>query len=280
MGHTRPPDSGPAGPPIVPVKMADSARILIVDDDAGLVEALATALQFRYEVLTAPCGKAAFETLARCPVDLVVLEHRLPDMEGVALLQFLKQKFPLVLVIYMTAYGSEDLAVKFYDGGGRKYLRKPFKVSDLLGHVEKYLAAPRQTQGARTPILAGEAGGAPPQGNGAGDPRVAWATAYIEADLQNRLPVQDVARAAGLSKAQVNRVFKRAKGFTVERFIMRRRMANGIALLFDLRLSIKEVAALVGFTDAGNFARAFHKLTGYTPSELRHSLREKLTPCR
>ena len=61
---------------------------LIVDDEAGLVEALTTALQRHYEALTAYSSKAAFETLARHPVDRVILDHRLPDMEGVAPLRF------------------------------------------------------------------------------------------------------------------------------------------------------------------------------------------------
>jgi AraC-like DNA-binding protein len=87
-----------------------------------------------------------------------------------------------------------------------------------------------------------------------------------------------VAHAVGLSKSHFSVAFKQATGSTVEQFILRRRLANGIALLCDLRLTIKEVAALVGFTDAGNFSRTFHRATGYTPSECRASLQEKLPP--
>ena len=57
---------------------------------------------------------------------------------------------------------------------------------------------------------------------------------------------------------------------------MRRRLANGIALLCDLSLSIKEVAALVGFTNPGNFTRAFQQATGSTPTAFRAYLQSWL----
>ncbi len=261
-------------------KMAAPARILIVDDDVGLVEALATALQFHYDVLTAYSGKAAFEALAQHPVDLVILDHRLPDMEGLVVLHFLKRLFSDVPVLYMTAYGSEDLAVEFQDAGGRKYFRKPFDIPALLARVDAYVAARRQRRGARRPILEAQASAPAADRNGSPDLRIARARAYIEANLHRRLRVQDVARAAGLSKSLLARMFTQDTGATVKRFILRRRLANGIALLFDLSLSIKEVAALAGFTDPGNFARIFQKTTGYTPTEFRASLRAALAPDR
>jgi YesN/AraC family two-component response regulator len=258
--------------------MAEPARILIVDDDVGLVTALATALQFHYQVFTAHSGRAAFEILARRPVDLALLDHRLRDMEGVTILRFLKRLFPSVVVIYMTAYGSEDLAVEFYDSGGRRYLRKPFEVSTLLGLVDAYLAARRESRPGRRPVLEGGDGSASSGKNGPGDPRMVRARAYIEAHLPGPLRVQDVARAVGLSKSRFSQAFKQATGSTVEQFILRRRLANGIALLCDLQLTIKEVAAFVGISQPGNFARAFHQATRHTPSEFRDSLREKLAP--
>ncbi len=260
--------------------MAAPARILIVDDDVGLVEALATALHFHYEVLTAYTGKAAFETLARCPVDLVILDHRLPDMEGLVLLRFLKRLFTSVPVIYMTGYGSEDLAVQFQDAGGRKYFRKPFDLPAVLAKVDAFLALRRQNRPARAPSLEEQAGGPATEGNGSRDPRIARAIAYIEDHLPRPVRVHDVARAVGLSKSHFCVAFKRARGVTAEGFIMGRRLAHGIALLFDLSLSIKEVAAAAGFPHPANFTRAFHKATGYAPSAFRASLREKLAPRR
>ena len=258
--------------------MAAPARILIVDDEAGLVEAVATALCPHHEVLTAYTGRAAFETLARHPVDLVILDHRLPDMEGVVLLRFLKRLFPSVVVIYMTAYGSEDLAVEFYDSGGRKYLRKPFDIAVLLAKVDAYLAVRRNGRETRRPLLEGQGGAPALAGNGSPNGRVAHAIAYIEEHVESTLRLRDVARAAGLSKSYLARAFKRTKGETVEQFILSRRMAHGIALLFDLNLSIKAVAALVGFTDPTNFTRAFHRATGWTPSDLRQCLLARLAP--
>jgi two-component system response regulator YesN len=87
------------------------------------------------------------------------------------------------------------------------------------------------------------------------------------------LRVQDVARAVGLSKSHLAQAFKRETDETVRQYIQTRRMAKAAALLYDLSLSIKEIAALVGIPDSGNFARAFQKATGCTPTEFRNRLR-------
>ncbi len=208
----------------------------------------------------------------------MILDHKLPDIEGIKILQFLKRLFIKLPVIYMTAYSSEDLMLDFYDAGGRKYLRKPFKVSDLSAYVQELLTLRRDNREARVPPALGRGTTRPPEGNGSRDPRIARAQAYIAANLGGPLRLQDVARAVGVSKSHLARAFKRATRQTVERFILSRRMAIGIALLFDLTLSIKEVAALVGFSDATNFTRAFKSATHWTPSDLRKYLLAKLAP--
>lgn len=98
-------------------------------------------------------------------------------MEGIKILRFLKPLFSKVGVIYMTGYGSEQVVVDFFDAGGRRYLKKPFKIPDLLAYVREYLDLRRQSREARVPLLPGHRARPLPNGHGAPDPRIASAIA-------------------------------------------------------------------------------------------------------
>lgn len=249
--------------------MVAPPRILIVDDEPGVVESALAALRPHYEVLTADRGAAALEALGRHPVDLVLLGDRLPDLLGLEILHQIKRRSPSVLVILMSAHGSEEVCRDFFHGGGRHYLRKPFGPGDLLEAVEKLLAARRQAGEARTPVLlTGTATGSPGD-DGSRDLRIQRAMALSEGRLEGRLTVLEVSREVGMSKSHFSRAFKRETGLTVRQFVLGRRVALAKVLLRDSTLPVSEIAARVGFNDPAHFNRAFHTATGYAPSRYR-----------
>ncbi|MBI4737044.1 MAG: response regulator [candidate division NC10 bacterium] len=125
--------------------MGSAGTILVVDDDAGVREALAAALAPRYAVQTVATASAALDAVSAHPFDLILLDHRLPDLAGTALLQIIKRFFPSTLVILMTGFGSEEVAIEALRGGARDYLRKPI---DSFGVHTPRLAALRARQGA------------------------------------------------------------------------------------------------------------------------------------
>jgi len=76
--------------------------------------------------------------------DLVLLDYRLPDADGLDLLQQLRSAFPDMAIVFMTAYGSEEVAVEALRGGADDYLIKPFRPWHILTVVEKSLEKARQ----------------------------------------------------------------------------------------------------------------------------------------
>ncbi|MEC8374320.1 MAG: sigma-54 dependent transcriptional regulator [Pseudomonadota bacterium] len=127
--------------------------ILIVEDDAGLREALFdTLLLGDYNVIEADCAETALMKLGANKVDLVVSDIQMGEMNGLTLLKNIKAKYPNMPVLLMTAYATIDDAVQAMRDGATDYLSKPFAPEVLLNLVGRY--APAQKIESRTPIVA------------------------------------------------------------------------------------------------------------------------------
>jgi len=117
----------------------DRGRILIVDDELGPREALRMILRDYYEVVTADCGKQALDYLDSSEFDLVILDIRMPDINGIELLGEVKKRAPETEVIMITAYASVETATNALRDGALDYLIKPFECSTVKEVVEKGL---------------------------------------------------------------------------------------------------------------------------------------------
>jgi len=100
------------------------------------------------------------------------------------------------------------------------------------------------------------------------DPRIATAVSLMEERYADDLSVDDVARAAGLSRFHMSRLFREEVGESPYRFLQRTRIERAAELLGSGRHGVTEAALSVGFRDLGRFARAFREHLGCAPSEL------------
>ena len=114
------------------------ARILIVEDDADQREILTEYLNYRgYKVKNARNRSETLSFLEKESFDIVLLDWRLPDVEGQSLLEEIKEKHPLLQVIVITAYGSVERAVHAMKKGAYHYLTKPINLEELLLLIER-----------------------------------------------------------------------------------------------------------------------------------------------
>lgn len=126
--------------------------VLIVEDDAGLREALVdTLLLADYHVIAADSAEQAIMTLSRQAVDIVVSDIQMGEMNGLALLRAIKAKDANLPVLLMTAYATVNDAVQAMRDGATDYLSKPFAPEVLLNLVGRY--APAQKVESRQPIV-------------------------------------------------------------------------------------------------------------------------------
>jgi len=113
--------------------------ILVVDDDAGLRESFRLILEGDYEILDAPDGRTAIEIVRTQPVDLVLLDIRLPDLDGIEVLERVKALDEGLEVILVTAVKTVRTAVAAMKLGALDYLTKPFEEAELLALVTRAL---------------------------------------------------------------------------------------------------------------------------------------------
>jgi FixJ family two-component response regulator len=126
-------------------------RLLMVDDDELLVKVVSSELMergFEVETLTEPT--ATLEFLINMPVDLMLLDLKMPGMDGLTLLQEVEQMSPDLPVIILTGHGDLSSAAEAMRHGAVGYLQKPVKMEQLTGAIheaiEKYGNAEERRQ--------------------------------------------------------------------------------------------------------------------------------------
>ncbi len=117
-----------------------AATVLIVDDDKALRSFLSSILEDEgYEVLLAATGAEGEALLEAKPIDVVLVDLRLPDEDGISVLRKIKREEPDVQVIVLTAFGAVESAVEAMKLGAYDYINKPFDVSELRLIIERAL---------------------------------------------------------------------------------------------------------------------------------------------
>lgn len=113
-------------------------KILLVDDEKMQRETLQGFLEKKgYQTFAAENGVEALRLFAMHPVQLVLLDHRMPDMNGDEVLARMKVINPLVHAIMITAYGAVDTAVRVMRLGADDFLEKPVDLLELLAKIER-----------------------------------------------------------------------------------------------------------------------------------------------
>ncbi|MGH7387945.1 MAG: sigma-54-dependent transcriptional regulator [Candidatus Rokuibacteriota bacterium] len=124
-----------------------TARILVADDEDSLRWVLEKGLRGAgYEVISVEDGEAAMRAVEREPFDLVLLDVRMPGLDGLTVLERLRELRPDTYVVVMTAHGTMETAIKAMQRGAYDYLAKPFDLDEVLLLSERALAAGRLTQ--------------------------------------------------------------------------------------------------------------------------------------
>lgn len=126
--------------------------ILIIDDELGPREAMRMVLKDHYNILTASSAQEGLEILSENYVDLVILDIKMPDMDGISTLQAIKKKNRDTEVVMVTAYASIDSARSALRFGAHDYLIKPFDKDDVLTVVKSGLAKRAKSEKSRAEI--------------------------------------------------------------------------------------------------------------------------------
>lgn len=120
---------------------APISRLLIVDDEVPQMEALCQTLRDHgYQTTGFACGRAALESVTPGAFDLLVADLMMPDLDGIRLLQAVREVDPNLVGVIMTGEGTIDSAVEAMKAGALDYILKPFRLSVILPVLSRALA--------------------------------------------------------------------------------------------------------------------------------------------
>jgi two-component system OmpR family response regulator len=127
-------------------------RLLVVDDDASILDLLASSLRFAgFEVVTASDGRSALDLATTDPtIDLMVLDVMMPGIDGFEVVSRLRRESHDVPVIFLTARDSAADRVNGLTAGGDDYLVKPFSLDELVARVHAVLRRTRRSRDDQT----------------------------------------------------------------------------------------------------------------------------------
>jgi signal transduction histidine kinase len=123
-------------------------NLLVVDDEPGIRTGAERSLRnftvsypfldepFSYEVLTAESGEKAVEIIESTPVDIMLLDNKMPGMDGIEVLEYVRKKEYDIAVMMITSYATLDVAVKATNMGAFSFMPKPFTPQELRTALE------------------------------------------------------------------------------------------------------------------------------------------------
>ncbi|MEW6409931.1 MAG: response regulator [Nitrospirota bacterium] len=118
----------------------DKQRILVIDDEAIVrLSCERTLIPEGYEVETVPSGEEGLKCLEDGIFDIVLTDLKMPDMDGIEILQKIKEGWPNTEVIIITGFGTVGTAVQAIKLGAFDYIEKPFTPDELLSVVKRAL---------------------------------------------------------------------------------------------------------------------------------------------
>ena len=243
-------------------------KVMVVEDEElirkGIVLAVDWASLDCVVVGEAANGEEGLEVAAKCSPGLIITDLKMPKMDGLEMLERLREAGNNAFVIILTAYDSFTYAQQALRLGAVDFLLKPFHDGDLEKAVLNLQN--RLSRQVKPPQLRIQ------------EIRSGTKTRYIQEamDLISKncadpnLSVSQVASELGLSEGPLSHLFKKETGTTMGNYLTRCRIQKAMSLLRQRKLKVYEVAEACGYRDITYFSGTFKKLVGMTPSEYQN----------
>ena len=237
------------------MKANGAPRILVVGGILRMQAALAVTLRNRFVVTTTSSASEGLHRLTGSRPDLVILDSCLPDFKSVTFLRALRAHRPHCQVIILAEGEENDELRKLLDLRVDGIFPRSDQLDALLRRINTLLGKPRAR--ARQPARRGL------------DRHVGEVIRHMAANGGNHLTVQGLARAVGLSSAQLAYLFRRETGMSVKEYATRVRVEIVKRLLAETNDKLDIIAEQLGFCVAAHLSRVFRSVCGCPPGEYR-----------
>ncbi|HFE9685873.1 response regulator [Clostridium perfringens] len=245
--------------------------IMVADDEqlerSVLIAILKKNLRVK-EIIEARNGKEALELNRELNPDIIIMDIKMPGINGIKALELIKKENPNKEIIMLTAYDDFEFIHKVLVLGGSDYILKPIKPDKIMEIVDNIIDKVEN------------------KGIELGDKKhidekyldssltneekiVDKVSKYIDDNMDKMLKLEELASICNLSPGYFSRVFKKETGKTVITYINEKKVERAKKLLKESKEPIINISLDLGFDDCGYFIRVFKKITGLTPKAFR-----------
>ncbi len=251
----------------MPIKKAkeEKKNLLLIDDETWFLESLKEVLGDTYNVHTASSGKEGIQKYLDIRVDLILLDLAMPEMDGIEVLQRIREVNPWIPVIIMTGHSTIERAETAASLGVQGYIKKPFD-TEVLNEKIKNILALRElhlvTAGLPEMIVVDTE-----------DLKESTfiILKYLHNNYHRRISLKELAKESKQSVSNLCRTFKEGTGITVLDYLQNLRITMAKRLIEKTNYSIATVAKLIGMEDESYFSRIFKREVGTSPNRYRKS---------
>ena len=227
-------------------------RLMLVDDEPAILAGLRDLFPWQeWGFQVAGCFANGREALAQVPVlrpHVVLTDIRMPDLDGIELARQLQERWPRIVVAFLSAHADFEYGQQGIRYGVKDFLTKPIRIGQLESAMRRLSAlCPASDEKG----LANEV------------------KDYLEQHLADA-SVDGAAAEIGLPAAELSAQYHRMTGITFTGALYEARMAKAASLVSSIDARMGDVAFQLGYDNAKNFSRAFRNYYGMSPSEYRN----------
>ncbi|MCX7927389.1 MAG: response regulator [Candidatus Omnitrophica bacterium] len=230
-----------------------SYTLLLVDDDAQFRAEFAESFS-EFSTIQAKDAQEALEILRRPNlIDLVIVDVRLPSMNGIELIRKIKQIKPDLGIVVLTGYSSKDIAIEALKAHVDDYLEKPIDI-EVAKKVILELLLQRRGKGSR---------------NNYYEDKISQAKEIVLRNSDKKISLKEVAEIICLSPKYFSRLFEEKAGMRFTEFRLKAKIDYAKKLLKNSSKTIDQISDELGYKNTESFIRQFKKRTSFTPTEFR-----------
>lgn len=269
--RSRPNDPGHLLPSTHSAPGMTSPRILLIDDSPVNLRLMVEFLRGRdFVVLLASDGAQGLARARSAAPDLILLDVRMPSLNGFAVCRMLKADpaTAAVPVIFLTGADDIDERLTGFEAGGVDYIIKPFFEEEVVARIRVHLAQARTLP--LLPAAARELARHPLESPDTRERHwVRHACERLAAELRNPPSVAELAHGVGTNERRLGELFREHLGTTVFGYLREQRLQLAARLLEQTTMPVQEMATHLGYSNSSNFIAAFRERFGCSPRRYR-----------
>ncbi|MBS6645985.1 MAG: response regulator [Clostridiaceae bacterium] len=237
-------------------------NLIVVDDEKKLLSGLCDYYPWNdlgYQIVARLTdGQKALQYIRNYPVDVVLTDISMPNLNGIGLAEIIKREYPQIRVILLSGYADFKYAQQAIRFNIKGYLLKPVKLDELkqvFTTVKEELDKTVKSEDGEEPDSYYQS-------------IIGRVQKYVRANLSDA-NLKTAAEQVNLSPSYLSVLFSQNMGISFTDYLLQMRMESAKQLLDSPDYKIYDIASIVGYKSPKNFSRAFSLYYGYSPREYR-----------